>query len=97
MALFNDNGQCGYVLKPSILRNISLNFNPNDINTMANKKIISIKIISGQNLPEPDSSEFLKDIIDPYVQIKIHGVKADESEAKTKFISDNGFNPFWNE
>ncbi len=62
-----------------------------------NKKDLTIKIISGQNLPEPSSSEFIKDIIDPYVQVKIFGVKADEKEQKTKFISDNGFNPFWNE
>jgi Ca2+-dependent lipid-binding protein len=62
-----------------------------------NKRDLTIKIISGQNLPEPSSSEFIKDIIDPYVQVKIFGVKADEKEQKTKFISDNGFNPFWNE
>ena len=95
--MFNDNGQCGYVLKPPILRNLELGFNPNDINSMKNKKLLNIKIISGQQLPAPSSSEFIKDIIDPYVLINIYGVNADRCEKKTKFINDNGFNPFWNE
>ena len=38
---------------------------------MKNKKVLSIKIISGQNLPTPDAAEIIKDIIDPYVQVSI--------------------------
>lgn len=63
-ALFADNGGCGYVLKPKILRDPSLKFDPLDINTMTNKMKLRIKIISAQKLPRND--ELIKDISDPY-------------------------------
>lgn len=63
-ALFQDNGQSGYVLKPRILRDPSLRFNPTDISTMKNRVKFRIKIISAQNLPS--KSEIIKDIVDPY-------------------------------
>lgn len=63
-ALFADNGGCGYVLKPNILLDSSLDFNPFDTTTMTNKKTIEIKVISGQNLPM--GSDIVKDISDPY-------------------------------
>ena len=63
-ALFADNGGCGYVLKPEILRNSNLLFDPANRNTMKNKKILEIKIISAQQLPRSD--ELVVDITDPY-------------------------------
>ena len=65
-ALFADNGGCGYVLKPEILLNPSLNFNPLNLNTMKNKKVLEIKIISGQKLPDPAEGGIIRDISDPY-------------------------------
>lgn len=53
-ALFNDNGNSGYVLKPEFLRFANQNFDPNNLNTMKNKKVIHIKIISAQNLPKAE-------------------------------------------
>ena len=91
-ALFKDNGGCGYVLKPEILRNPSLKFDPNNPNTMTNKVMFYIKIISAQNLMIDG-----KDISDPYVTVKIYGVPSDRAEKKTKYVKDNGFNPVWNE
>ncbi len=64
-ALFADNGNCGYVHKPEILTNPSLRFNPNDLNTMRNKRVIEIKVISAQRLPAA-SDILVKDISDPY-------------------------------
>ena len=97
-ALFNDNGQCGYILKPPILRDLSLGFHPNDTNTMKNKCFLNIRIISAQNLSMQKSGhEIIEDIVDPYVTINIYGVPADHCEKKTKTVKDNGFNPFWNE
>jgi Ca2+-dependent lipid-binding protein len=95
--LFNDNGQCGYVLKPSILREPLLGFNPYDLTTMKNKKLLEIKVISAQQLPPPVGTEIIKDIIDPYVLINILGVPADRSEKRTKTVKDNGFSPLWYE
>lgn len=64
-ALFADNGGCGFVLKPEILRNPDLKFNPNDLNTMRNKQVLEIKVISAQRLPQ--TSELIgTDISDPY-------------------------------
>ena len=91
-ALFRDNGRSGYILKPEILRNPALKFDPKNPDTMRNKKIFHIKIISAQNLPINGS-----DISDSYVTVSIHGVPSDECEQKTRVIVDNGFNPTWNE
>ena len=90
--MFKDNGGCGYVLKPEILRNPSLKFDPNNPNTMTNKVMFYIKIISAQNLIIDG-----KDISDPYMTVKIYGVPSDRAERKTKYVKDNGFNPVWNE
>lgn len=94
-ALFSDNGNCGYVLKPQILLDSSLCFDPGNQNSMKNKKIFEINIISGQNLPE--GRDLIKDISDPYVTLSTHGVKCDNHEFRTKTVKDNGFNPVWNE
>ena len=94
-AFFNDNGRCGYVLKPKFLLDPSLGFNPLDTKTMHNKKLLEVKIISGQMLPRND--ELIKDISDPYVKVSIYGVPADVQDKKTKSIKNNGFNPIWNE
>ena len=95
-ALFADNGGCGYVLKPNILRNPELNFNPNKPESMTNRKILKLKIISGQNLPMPNSGDLVKDISDPYVSVHVHGVPSDCTSQKTKTVNDNGLNPMWN-
>ena len=67
-ALFNDNGRCGFVLKPEILTNESLRFNPLDTSTMKNKKLLELKVISAQKLPRTD--DLVVDISDPYVKGK---------------------------
>jgi Ca2+-dependent lipid-binding protein len=95
-ALFEDNKNCGYVLKPQILREPSLGFNPDDTSTMKNKKKVEIRIISALQLPQNDEI-IIKDISDPFVTVNIYGVKADLNEKKTKSVKDNGFNPIWNE
>ena len=94
--MFADNGNCGYVLKPEILLNPSLGFDPRDVKTMNNKKIFRIIIISAQNWPV-ENSNFVTDISDPYVVVETYGVPADENRKKTKTIKDNGFNPVWNQ
>ena len=94
-ALFSDNGNCGFVLKPDILRFPTHYFDPSNLNTMMNKKILQIKIISAQNLPKSD--QLVNDITDSYVVVQTYGVDSDRNEQKTKTINDNGFNPIWNE
>lgn len=47
-----------------------------------------MQIISGQNLPKLKGDK--KDIIDPYVVVRIAGYPADRFVFKTQYIEDNG-------
>nr|XP_034983505.1 1-phosphatidylinositol 4,5-bisphosphate phosphodiesterase delta-4 isoform X4 [Zootoca vivipara] len=96
--LFSKNGRCGYVLKPSFMKDPETAFSPENPQSRENGSPlnIAIKIISGQQLPKmPNSKE--GSIIDPLVRVEIHGVPADSAKQETKYIDDNGFNPQWNE
>lgn len=89
-ALFNDNGNSGFVLKPDVFRDPE--FDPTDITTMKNKKKLQIEIISGQKFCQKG------DTADPFVQVEIYGIPSDnEQKEKTSAIKNNGFNPEWNE
>jgi len=99
---FRTNGRAGYILKPKILRDPSFQFNPNTKTEIpgVEKATLSIKVISGQQLPKPAGSKgearTKGEVIDPYVKVDFHGIPADTASFKTKVIQDNGFNPFWN-
>ncbi|KAI8817538.1 PLC-like phosphodiesterase [Fimicolochytrium jonesii] len=86
--LFSLNGRCGYVLKPTALRN-KAGPKPDPIS-------LTIKIISGQQLPKPKDSTG-KTVIDPYVELEIAGGDTDCIKYRTKAINNNGFNPMWKE
>ncbi|NXQ99796.1 PLCD4 phosphodiesterase, partial [Sagittarius serpentarius] len=96
--LFSQNGRCGYVLKPPFMRDEETLFNPNDPGSWEGPSPITltIQVISGQQLPKVANS---KDgaIIDPLVRVEIHGVPADQAHQETKYIENNGFNPYWDE
>ena len=57
---------------------------------------LSINVLSGQQLPKPGGAQ-KGEIIDPYVILRINGHPDDFAEYKTKTVTDNGFNPIWNE
>ncbi|XP_059489127.1 1-phosphatidylinositol 4,5-bisphosphate phosphodiesterase delta-4-like isoform X2 [Neocloeon triangulifer] len=93
-AKFQVNQNCGYLLKPSYLRNpasFSLAAEPS-----WKPKLLRLKVISGQHIPKPDQSSE-GEIVDPYVKVKIVGMEIDQREFKTKDIHDNGLNPVWDE
>ncbi|XP_078539640.1 1-phosphatidylinositol 4,5-bisphosphate phosphodiesterase delta-4 [Lissotriton helveticus] len=95
--LFHQNASCGFLLKPSFLRKIDSNFNPEqpeDQDGYAPVEL-TIKVISAQQLPKVENSEY--DIVDPLVKVEIHGVPMDQAKLETKYIDNNGFNPVWNE
>ncbi|KAK2557748.1 1-phosphatidylinositol 4 [Acropora cervicornis] len=63
------------------------------------RKVCKIRVISGQQLPKPKNS-ILGDrgeIIDPFVEIEVTGIPADNCKRRTKTVIDNGFNPVWEE
>uniref|UniRef100_A0A4W6DVW2 Phosphoinositide phospholipase C n=1 Tax=Lates calcarifer TaxID=8187 RepID=A0A4W6DVW2_LATCA len=93
--LFSQNGHCGYVLKPSFMREVEKRFDPE----MPQKRngyrpvILNIQVISGQQLPKVNIKE--DSIVDPLVRVEVHGVPMDQAKQETRYIENNGFNPVW--
>ena len=83
-AKFMENGRCGYVLKPEWM------MIPGSTWSKDNAREITITVISARQLPK-----IMHDVIDPYVQLRIYG--PDASLKATHVISNNGWDPTWNE
>ncbi|XP_035703073.1 1-phosphatidylinositol 4,5-bisphosphate phosphodiesterase delta-1 isoform X2 [Folsomia candida] len=93
-ALFTNNGSCGYVLKPAILRDPNLKFDSKTKLPKDRGLTLKVRLISGQHIPKaPGNSE----VVDPYVEVKILGIEQDRALRKTEVVNNNGFNPVWNE
>eukprot|EP00754_Rhynchopus_humris_P041430 Rhum_TRINITY_DN25005_c0_g1::Rhum_TRINITY_DN25005_c0_g1_i1::g.180921::m.180921/K05857/PLCD; phosphatidylinositol phospholipase C, delta len=94
-AFFQQNGNCGYVLKPERLRRQDLD----PLKPAAGPKLLVLSVISAGNLPKPNM-QHKGEIIDPFVMVMVTGAPEDDTQKKpvrTKMIDDNGFNPVWNE
>ncbi|KAM8933363.1 inactive phospholipase C-like protein 1 [Pelodytes ibericus] len=96
---FLQNGGCGYVLRPSIMRDEVSYFSANTKGVVpgVSPQVLHVKIISGQNFPKPKGACAKGDVIDPYVCIEIHGIPADCAELRTKTVQQNGDNPIFDE
>uniref|UniRef100_F7E2P1 Phosphoinositide phospholipase C n=1 Tax=Monodelphis domestica TaxID=13616 RepID=F7E2P1_MONDO len=96
---FLQNGGCGYVLRPSVMRDEVSYFSANTKGIVpgVSPQVLHIKIISGQNFPKPKGACAKGDVIDPYVCIEIHGIPADCSEQRTKTVQQNSDNPIFDE
>ncbi|XP_073502628.1 inactive phospholipase C-like protein 1 isoform X1 [Phyllobates terribilis] len=96
---FLQNGGCGYILRPSIMRDQVSYFSANTKGVVpgVSPQVLHIKIISGQNFPKPKGACAKGDVIDPYVCIEIHGIPADCAEQRTKTMQQNGDNPIFDE
>ncbi|KAE8595388.1 hypothetical protein XENTR_v10015718 [Xenopus tropicalis] len=94
---FQDNGACGYVLKPQFLRQSDSRFNPRSIQDGEwwTPKKLHIMVISGQQLPKVNKKP--SSIVDPVIRMEIHGVERDKGHKHTQVMKNNGFNPTWNE
>ncbi|XP_033021596.1 1-phosphatidylinositol 4,5-bisphosphate phosphodiesterase delta-1 isoform X1 [Lacerta agilis] len=94
---FQENGFCGYVLKPEFLRDEQSRFNPKAVSEgpWCTRKKLQVKVITGQQLPKVNKSK--NSIVDPRVIVEIHGVQRDNEKKQTTVIDNNGFNPRWNE
>lgn len=53
-------------------------------------QVVTISIISGQQLPKPEGGSTTGEVIDPYVQVQFAGIPRDCAQFKTKVIDDNG-------
>ncbi|MEQ2221688.1 Inactive phospholipase C-like protein 2 [Ilyodon furcidens] len=96
---FRQNGNCGYVLRPAIMREQVSYFSANTKDSVpgVSPQLLHIKIISGQNFPKPKGSGAKGDVVDPYVYVEIHGIPADCAEQRTKTVHQNGDNPLFDE
>ncbi|UJR10105.1 hypothetical protein I4U23_014327 [Adineta vaga] len=97
---FSDNNQCGYILKPAILRTQNTTFNPNSCFSaylLAQRRPIKLElcVISAQHLPKRNQRDPTP--VSPSVKVKIFGVHCDQNEQKTLSVSKNGLNPIWNQ
>ncbi|KAG0004216.1 Phospholipase C [Entomortierella chlamydospora] len=98
-AMYAMNGRCGYVLKPQSLRLAPGEFCNHDKAPSFSKTHpveITLQIISAQQLPRPYEA-VSGDIVDPVCEIELHVPGLPYIKQKTRHISDNGFNPMWNE
>ncbi|XP_078100137.1 1-phosphatidylinositol 4,5-bisphosphate phosphodiesterase delta-4-like [Sander vitreus] len=93
--MFRQNGGCGYVLKPSFMRDAEKTFDPETPHKRDGYQpvALTIQVISGQQLPKVNIKE--DSIVDPLVRVEIHGVPLDQNRQETRYIDNNGFNPVW--
>ncbi|XP_010140648.1 PREDICTED: 1-phosphatidylinositol 4,5-bisphosphate phosphodiesterase zeta-1-like, partial [Buceros rhinoceros silvestris] len=92
---FQDNGGCGYILKPEFLRKHNSTFTPYNVGTYSVPMCLSIRLISGHQLPPSNMSKTNK--ADPKVQIEIYGVPEDQAKKKSSVVRSNALNPRWDE
>ncbi|VDN53685.1 unnamed protein product, partial [Dracunculus medinensis] len=91
---FSDNGGCGYILKPSIMRDHFFTFGDK---LPFPPQILHLRILSGQQLPRPRGSTAKGDSADPYVIVEIFGIPMDCAEVRTKTIKNDSVNPSFDE
>eukprot|EP01053_Blabericola_migrator_P001304 Blabericola_migrator_1__1303@NODE_133_length_13242_cov_100_720987_g17_i1_p4_GENE_NODE_133_length_13242_cov_100_720987_g17_i1NODE_133_length_13242_cov_100_720987_g17_i1_p4_ORF_typecomplete_len501_score71_08PIPLCX/PF00388_19/1_5e13PIPLCY/PF00387_19/6_7e11C2/PF00168_30/2_7e09_NODE_133_length_13242_cov_100_720987_g17_i11079012292 len=104
---FLENGNCGYVLKPAILRqDRDANWDPMDPLTgpmirMAEEIPIelTLKVITARQLPIPWLATVEQNRpsqhVNPFVRASIVGIPIDCDSRQTNTVTGNGFNPRW--
>ncbi|VDP13668.1 unnamed protein product [Soboliphyme baturini] len=95
-AMFEQNGNCGYVLKPRVMWDESCplygQYNPWDFETKVTRNLqLIVTVVSGQflSLSPSDGS--------PYVDVETIGIPCDCFKERTKTVQKNTLNPVWNQ
>nr|CAD7404918.1 unnamed protein product [Timema cristinae] len=96
---FRQNGGCGYVLKPAIMRDQISFFSANakDLIPGVSPQVLHLKVISAQYLPRPRGSTAKGAVIDPYIMVQVFGIPSDCTERKTRTVSHEGDSPIYEE
>ncbi|KAJ9590133.1 hypothetical protein L9F63_016745 [Diploptera punctata] len=95
-AMFEQNGRCGYVLKPSVMWDRShmmyRRFNPWDkeFDGLHSSHLI-LNVVSGQYVCQNNLTA------STYVEVEVVGIPVDCNKQKTKVIQRNALNPIWND
>ncbi|XP_028636899.1 1-phosphatidylinositol 4,5-bisphosphate phosphodiesterase zeta-1 [Grammomys surdaster] len=90
---FLDNGGTGYVLKPDFLRDATRGFNPIEPESDGHPFTLTIRVISGIQLPV----NFPSNTADILVIIEVYGISNDHVKQQTRAVKSNAFSPKWNE
>lgn len=91
---FSDNGGCGYVLKPQVMKDEM--FVPSD-RVPTSPQILHLRILSAQQLPRPRGSNAKGDSADPFVVVEVFGLPGDCAEERTRTIRNDSVNPSFDE
>ncbi|KAK1887267.1 1-phosphatidylinositol 45-bisphosphate phosphodiesterase zeta-1 [Dissostichus eleginoides] len=83
---FQDNGGCGYVLKPPVLMSSQESFDPSLKPTH-----LLLKVFSGSNLPISRSGKAL----DSFVTVEVYGISSDSHRKHTHTVKNNSLSPYW--
>jgi len=96
---FRQNGHCGYVLKPDVYLDPEIELNPSLTGPIptVRSKTLSLRIISGQNLPKPKGPGKMSKVISPFIGVEVVGLTTDCNSRRTKAVNNNGFRPYWDE
>ncbi|KAM8857062.1 inactive phospholipase C-like protein 1 [Synchiropus picturatus] len=96
---FSQNGGCGYVLRPAVMRDEVSYFSAHTQGCVPGvpPQTLRIKVISAHNLPKPQGSGAKGEVIDPYVVLELHGVPADCAEQRTRTAAQNQDDPLFDE
>ncbi|XP_075452135.1 1-phosphatidylinositol 4,5-bisphosphate phosphodiesterase beta-1 isoform X2 [Ascaphus truei] len=93
MGMYENNGKCGYRLKPEFMRRPDKHFDPFTETTVDGivANTISVKIISGQFLSDKK--------VGTYVEVDMFGLPVDTRRKafRTKTSQGNAVNPVWEE
>uniref|UniRef100_A0A7M5UTU2 Phosphoinositide phospholipase C n=1 Tax=Clytia hemisphaerica TaxID=252671 RepID=A0A7M5UTU2_9CNID len=88
---FLDNGGCGYVLQPDILRDPNFNpYDPTTFNKLVEPLNLRLTIIGARHLPKTG-----RGLTSPFVEVEIVGLSYDCRSFQTKTKQDNGLCPTW--
>lgn len=96
---FMQNGGCGYVLRPAVMREEVSYFSAQSQGCVPGvpPQTLRVKVISAHSLPKPQGSGAKGEVIDPYVVLELHGVPADCAEQRTRTAAQNQDDPLFDE
>ncbi|KAG7463925.1 hypothetical protein MATL_G00181820 [Megalops atlanticus] len=98
-ARFAQNGGCGFVLRPAVMREEVSYFSAHTQGCVPGvpAQTLRVKVISAHGLPKPQGSGSKGEVIDPYVVLELHGVPADCAEQRTRTAAQNQDDPLFDE
>ncbi|KAJ8396304.1 hypothetical protein AAFF_G00018810 [Aldrovandia affinis] len=98
-ARFAQNGGCGYVLRPAVMREEVSYFSAHTQGCVPGvpPQTLRVKVIGAHGLPKPQGAGSKGEVIDPYVVLELHGLPSDCAEQRTRTAAQNQDDPLFDE